>query len=115
MGYVAFAVIVAAGGALVLWLWWRHYRLLGRMPSFGRARYAANGLPFDPIPPLKKTISGPSERDRERWAFEEQIEAWQKSFRSRGDHNDTNPHVLKGNAYHYVPQARKGNEVSTSA
>ena len=114
MGYVAFAVIVAAGGALILWFWWRHYRSIGSAP-LGRAGYAANGLPLDPIPPFKRTISGPSERDRELWDFEERIEAWQKTLQSRRGHNDSNPHVLKGKKYHYVPHAREGNEVSTSA
>ena len=114
MGYVAFAVIVAAGGALILWLWWRHYRSIGSAP-LNRVGYAANGLPLDPIPPFKRTVSGPSEKDRELWDFEARLDAWQQTFQSRRDHKDTNPHVLKGKKYHFVPKAREGGEVSNSA
>jgi hypothetical protein len=114
MGYVAFAVIVAAGGALILWFGWRYCRTTDTR-SLGRAGYAANGLPLEPIPPFKRTIGGASVKDLERWAFEQRVEAWQKRFQSRGGHNNSNPHVLKGNQYHNVPQAREGNEVSTSA
>jgi hypothetical protein len=115
MGYLAFAVIIAAGGALILWWWWRQYRATESLP-LNRAGRAANGLPLDPIPPFRRTVSGPSTEEAVRWAFEERIDAWQRHyFQSRGGHNDIHRALLKGKKYHYVPQAREGNEASSSA
>lgn len=115
MGYLAFAVIVAAGGALILWLWWRQYRANERLYA-GRIGRTANGLPVERIPPLKRTISGPPEEELVRLEFQERIEAWQKhQFQSRRGQNDNKAFVLKGKKYHYVPKAREGNEASTSA
>jgi len=63
MGYIGFTIFVAASGALIVWFWHRSYKA-AKNARYGR--YCKNGLPDDPIPPFKRTVSGLSEAELKR-------------------------------------------------
>jgi len=109
MGYTEFTLIVAAGGVLIFWLWHRGYRAADR-----NTRLGANGLPQDPIPPFKRTVSGPSEAELETARLVERINSWQKLHSKPGPFNGK-PATLSGTKYTYVPRKRNGEPLSPSS
>lgn len=115
MGYLGFVVIVAAAGLIIFLLWhWNYRASMGRYSGFGRNR--KNGLPEDPIPPFKRTVSGPSEEELKHQQFDQKLEAWQKSFEARRLRFHTNNvDSLKGTKYTFVPRTRTGEPISNSA
>lgn len=71
MEYVYFVSTVAAAG-LIIFLSWKYGT--GRKPQqLSKAGMAA-------APPLKKTISGVSEREQEELGLEGKLDAWQRNF-----------------------------------
>jgi len=109
MGYTEFTIIVAAGGVLIFWLWHRSYNAVGR-----NGRTDANGLPQEPVPPFKRTISGPSQAELEQARFVERINSWQKAHSTPGKLNGMST-SLSGTKYTYVPRKRNGEPLSTSS
>jgi hypothetical protein len=110
MGYVSFTVIVAAGGALIFWLWYRGYT------ADDRARKArGNGLPQEPVPPFKRTISGPSEQESAQVQLQERLNAWETAFQQRRTLHNGQAQPIEGVKYNFVPRKRNGEPISNSA
>ena len=114
MGYIAFTMIVAASGALIVWFWHRSYTA-DRYARFGRGSRSRNGLPDDPIPPFRRTVSGLSDAEKKRLEFEENIDVWQRRFESRKAALNNNVDTLQGEKYTFVPGPRRGDSAATSA
>jgi hypothetical protein len=115
MGYIGFTIFVAASGALIVWIWYRSYTA-ARNARFGRVGYLKNGLPDDPIPPFKRTISGGlPEAERKRVEFEQKLETWQRGFEVRRAQLNNNVEALQGQKYTFVPGPRRSNSAASSA
>jgi len=114
MGYIAFTMIVAASGALIVWFWHRSYTA-DRYARFGRASHSRNGLRDDPIPPVKRALDGLSEAEKKRLEFEGNIDVWQRKFESRKAAFNNNVDTLQGERYTFVPGPRRGNSAASSA
>jgi len=115
MEYVSFTVIVAASGALIAWLWYRSYRAGIEARRFGGGYVSKNGLPDEPIPPFKRTISGLSEADASQMQFNQRIDVWQREYESRRLQFNNNVEALQGMKYNFVPRKRTGEPISNSA
>ena len=113
MGYIAFTMIVAASGALIVWFWHRSCTS-DRYTRFGRPSRSRNGLPDDPIPPVKRAVDGLSEAEKKRLEFEGNIDVWQRRFQSRKAAFN-NVDTLQGERYTFVPGPRRGNSAASSA
>ena len=113
MGYIAFTMIVAASGALIVWFWHRSYTA-DRYARFGRASHLRNGLRDDPIPPVKRALDGLSEAEKKRLEFEGNIDVWQRRFESRKAAFN-NVDTLQGERYTFVPGPRRDNSAASSA
>jgi len=114
MGYIGFTIFVAASGAFIVWFWHRSYTA-NRNARFGRGRYLKNGLPDDPIPPVKRTISGLPETELKHIEFDRKLEAWQRGFEARRTHFNNNVEALQGRKYTFVPGPRRSNSAASSA
>ena len=114
MGYIAFTMIVAASGALIVWFWHRSYTA-DRYARFGRASHSRNGLRDDPIPPVKRALDGLSEAEKKRLEFEGNIDVWQRNFESRKAAFNNNVDTLQGERYTFVPGPRRDNSAASSA
>ena len=114
MGYIAFTMIVAASGALIVWFWHRSYTA-DRYARFGRASHLRNGLRDDPIPPVKRALDGLSEAEKKRLEFEGNIDVWQRKFESRKAAFNNNVDTLEGERYTFVPGPRRDNSAASSA
>ena len=114
MGYIAFTMIVAASGALIVWFWHRSYTA-DRYARFGRTSHSRNGLRDDPIPPVKRALDGLSEAEKKRLEFEGNIDVWQRNFESRKAAFNNNVDTLQGERYTFVPGPRRGNSAASSA
>ena len=111
MEYIGFTMIVAAGGAIVFWFWHRSYR--AGMKA-GRAGHTGNGLPEPPIPPFKRTISGPSAAVLKELEFQQRIDEWQKRHPVLGFQHNQRLEALNGEKYTFVPRTRNGGSASSS-
>jgi hypothetical protein len=114
MGYVGFTIFIAASGALIFWFWHRTYNSR-QSAGLGQGRLLKNGLPDEPIPPLKRTVSGQSESEQKEYQLLDRIDAWQKSYEARRHRFNNNVEALKGTKYTYVPRSRSGGPISSSA
>jgi len=112
MGYIGFTIFVAASGALIGWFWHRSYKA-AKNARYGRC--GKNGLPDDPIPPFKRTISGLPEAELKRIEFEQKLDAWQRGFEVRRAHHSNNVEALQGTKYTFVPGPRRSNSAASSA
>jgi hypothetical protein len=74
-----------------------------------------NGLPEPPVPPFKRTISGPSEAELKQLEFQRRIEEWQKRHPVLGFQTNARLDALKGEKYTFVPRTRNGESISSSA
>ena len=65
-----------------------------------------SGVNTEPAPPLKKTVSGPSEHELESLEQEKQVEKWRKAdpIQRRWTHRSADP--LGGRKYVYVPRKK---------
>lgn len=115
MEYVSFTVIVAASGALIAWLWYRSYRAGIQARRFGGGYVSRNGLPDEPIPPFKRTVSGPTEADAAQLQFNQRIDVWQRDYEARRLQFNNNAQSLQGMKYNFVPRKRNGEPISNSA
>jgi len=113
MGYVGFTIFIAASGAIIAWYWYRSY--LARANGSAGNRLNRNGLPDDPIPPFKKTISGLSEAERKRLEFEQRLERLQKNYQAGTMQLYTRVDSLQGTKYTFVPRSRSESAASHSA
>jgi hypothetical protein len=112
MGYIGFTIFVAASGALIVWVWYRSYTA-NRNARYGR--YLKNGLPDDPIPPFKRTVSGLPEAELKRIEFEQRLDGWQRGFEARKAQFNNNVEALQGEKYTFVPGPRRSNSAATTA
>lgn len=110
MEYISFTVIVAAGGALIFWIWYRGYTAEANSTA---AR--GNGLPEAPVPPRKRTVSGQTDTETEQIAFQRRMEEWDAAFQARRGKLNGYAHSLKGTRYTFVPRKRNGEPISNSA
>lgn len=98
MEYIYFVISIAAIGLFVVLYW--HISATRRK---NRALLDASAR-LEPAPPLKKTISGPSEKELEQIRFQEKVEMWQRGFGVRHAwHNRSNHQSLNGKKYTYEP------------
>jgi hypothetical protein len=114
MGYIGFTIFVAASGALIVWFWHRSYTA-NKNARFGRACQSKNGLPDEPIPPFKRTVSGLSEAEAKRIEFEQKLDVWQRGFEARKAQFNNTHHALQGTKYTFVPGPRRSNSAASSA
>lgn len=114
MGYIGFTIFIAASGALIVWFWYRSYRA-AKNARFGRACHTRNGLPDDPIPPFKRTISGLPEAELKRIEFEQKLDGWQRGFEVRKSQFNNTHQALQGTKYTFVPGPRRSNSAASSA
>jgi len=112
MGYIGFTIFVAASGALIVWFWYRSYKA-AKNARFGR--YCKNGLPDDPIPPFKRTVSGLPDTELKHIEFDQKLDAWQRGFEARRAHFNNNADALQGTKYTFVPGPRRSNSAASSA
>jgi len=112
MGYIGFTIFVAASGALIVWFW---YRSNNAAKNTRYGRYCKNGLPDDPIPPFKRTISGLPEAELKHIEFEQKLDLWQRGFEARRAKFNNNVEALQGTKYTFVPGPRRNNSAASSA
>jgi len=98
MEYIYFVISIAAIG-FFLFLYWQ----ISAIKRKNRA-LLDDSARFEPAPPLKKTISGPSEKELEQIRFQEKVEMWQRGFGVRHAwQNRSNHQSLNGTKYTYEP------------
>jgi hypothetical protein len=114
MGYIGFTMFVAASGALIVWFWHRSYTA-DRYARFRRTRQSRNGLPDDPIPPVKRAVDGLSDAEKRRIEWEEKLDTWQRGFETRKAAFHNNVDTLQGEKYTFVPGPRRSNSAASSA
>jgi hypothetical protein len=97
MEYVYFVGTVAAASLIVFLL----VKVVVSLRYSGRTRRAG----LDPIPPLKKTISGLSDKEKEELAFQSNLDSWQKKYHTQrgwfGSASGSQP--LEGQKYTFTP------------
>lgn len=102
MEYVYFVITIAALGSL-LGLYWKvcEARKQGRSLFSGHRDMGVN---LEPPPPLKKVISGLSEKELEQIRFQEKVEIWQRGIGVRSAFQTPSGHQsLNGKKYTYEP------------
>jgi len=112
MGYVGFTIFIAASGAIIAWYWYRSYMARAN----GRTGNGLNksGLPDDPVPPFKRTISGLSEAERKRLEFEQKLERLEKNYQAGTLRLYSRLDSLQGTKYTFVPRSRSESAASHS-
>lgn len=98
MEYVYFVSTVAATGLIIFLSW--------KISTVGNSQQTSRPPGLSAAPPLKKTISGVSEREQEEVSFQSKLETWQKSYHvKRGwyDASDDQP-PLSGEKYSFSPR-----------
>lgn len=114
MGYIGFTIFIAASGALIVWFWQRSMTA-DRNARFGRTHHSKNGLPDEPIPPFKRTISGLSEEELKRLELERNLDVWQRNFQVHRAYLNNKVDALQGEKYTFVPGPRRSNSAASSA
>ena len=113
MGYIGFTIFIAASGALIVWLWHRN-NTTDRHVRFGYTRRRKNGLPDDPIPPVKRVVSGLSDSAMKQVEFEQKLDSWQRNFEARKAQFSDNVTALQGTKYTFVPGPRRSNSATST-
>jgi hypothetical protein len=114
MGYLGFTIFVAASGALIVWFWYRSYTA-AKYGRFGRASQSRNGLPEDPIPPVKRALDGLSSAEQRHIEFENRLDAWERGYQKRRALFNNNVDALQGEKYTFVPGPRRSDSAASSA
>lgn len=98
MEYIYFVGSIAAIGFFVI-LYWQI-----SVAKRKRSALLNESARLEPAPPLKKTISGPSEKELEQLRFQEKVEMWQRGFGVRhACQTRSNHQSLNGTKYTYEP------------
>jgi len=103
MEYVVFTIVLAASGVIITWVWNR-FMTVEKSNGAGSSK---GELPAEPIPPFKRTISGPRQDELERAEFENRIEAWQRKLYEQRHNDPATADGLSGKKYTYVPRQRR--------
>jgi hypothetical protein len=99
MEYLFFVISIAAIGFFVIFYW--QISTTKRKNAGSRTDESARLVP---APPLKKTISGPSEKELEEIRFQEKIELWRRGFGVRHAwQNRVHQQSLNGKKYTFEP------------
>lgn len=114
MEYVVFTAIVAAGGAMIVWFGIRSCSARAQRRRLA-GRLAANGLPEEPVPPVKSVIGGLPEQERLRRNFEDRMDAFQRAYQHRMNGYKGRQDALEGRKYTFVPGRRQGSAATGSA
>lgn len=101
MEYLYFVGIVAAVASIFLVLW--------RFSSLRKTFFGGHdtGLNKERIPPVKKTVCGLSEKEREQIEFQQRIDVWQRDFEARRSQFNHAYTSLQGEKYRYEPPKEK--------
>jgi len=102
MEYVGFTIFIAASGAIIIWFWHRY----ATVPD-ARSRREKGALPQEPIPPLKRTVSGPRPKELEQVEFLDRIDVWQKEHQVQQERYARSLESLNGTKYCYQPRKRE--------
>jgi len=106
MEYVVFTIVLAASGGIITWAWNR-FMVVDKSNGAGSSRQLKGVVPADPIPPFKRTISGPRQDELERAEFENRIWSLQRKFYKQGNNNPASAEGLSGTKYTYAPRQRQ--------
>lgn len=85
--------------ALVVLLAWNAEKLRALVFS----GHQQDGVTLDPIPPRRKTVSGPSEKELEQADFQNRMQSWEKRYELRRKLFTQSQESLKGQPYIYEP------------
>lgn len=98
MDYIYFVVSIVAVGFILNFAWKKI--VLGRKSRrSGISKRQNTGLIEDPIPPRKRTISGPSIAELDQLEFQNKIDAWQKGHQVRQPFFNRSDRSLEGENY----------------
>jgi len=103
MEYVVFTIVLAAGGGIITWAWNR-FMVVEKSNGAGSARQFKEA---DPIPPFKRTISGPRQDELDRAEFENRLWSWQRKLYDQSNRDPASVEGLSGTKYTYVPRQRQ--------
>ncbi len=103
MEYVVFTIVLAAGGGIISWAWNR-FMVAEKPNGAGSSRQLKEA---DPIPPFKRTISGPRQDELDRAAFENRLWSWQKKLYQQSTDDPASAEGLSGTKYTYVPRQKQ--------
>lgn len=106
MEYVVFTIVLAAGGVIIFWAWNR-FEAVNKTNRVTRSQPAKADVLAGPIPPFKRTISGPRVEDLEHAEFENRIGSWQKKLYEIASDSPAPENGLSGTKYTYVPKPRR--------
>lgn len=106
MEYVVFTIVLAASGGIITWAWNR-FMVVDKSNGAGSSRQLKGVVPADPIPPFKRTISGPRQDELERAEFEDRIGSWQRKLYAQSNTDPASEDGLSGTKYTYVPRQRQ--------
>ncbi len=114
MGYWYFFIFIAACGLVIIGygLFVDYVDNGGKLSFIGQAN---NTLLQDPVPPLKKTISGLPDPDIKRDDLLGGVDIWQKEHERRRSSFDSATHSMHGTKYQYKPSGRNRTLVANSS
>ncbi|MBT8052748.1 MAG: hypothetical protein HKN57_01455 [Xanthomonadales bacterium] len=105
MEYLNFILSVAAVG--LCFVFWHFYRSRSHAGGSIFSRPVSMGAKLEQAPPLKKTISGPSEKELEELAKQAQVEKWRRADPvQRAWLNRPSTDSLEGQKYTYIPSPK---------
>jgi hypothetical protein len=113
MEYINFILSIAAVGLCFVLL--QKNRSRTHAGSLFLTKPRGSGANAGPAPPLKKTVSGPSEKELEALEMEAQVEKWRKAdpIQRRWSNRSADP--LSGKKYAYVPPQKSRTSISQAA